>query len=179
MKNESPFPCRILILKSLVIQSIFLLLHYTYDFFPGKLSAIFSGINESMFQHLKIAFFSISLTNILEFFYTKNKINRTHFISVRVFSTVLYPWIIFLLFYIPPAIIGKFSVMWVEIVVANLILFISSMYIIVVENEFLKISLSNRFKIMTVLLYGISAFLYIHFTFHAPWFDVFAIPPGW
>ena len=179
MKNGSRFSISKIVLKSLIIQIIFLLLHYTYDFFPGKLSAIFSGVNESMFQHMKIAFFSISMASILERVYTKDKQDLSQFIFLRIFSAVIYPWIIFIFFYIPPAIIGKISVIWIEIVSANLILFISSICILVMEDTFSGAFLPKRFMAVSALLYAISTFLFIYFTFNRPWFDVFAIPPGW
>ena len=50
-----------LILKIVLFQLLFLLLHYLYDWFPNSITTIFSGINESVYQHMKICFSSLTL----------------------------------------------------------------------------------------------------------------------
>lgn len=49
-----------LLVKIILIHIIFMLLHYLYDWYPNDSTAIFSGINESVYQHMKIGFFCLS-----------------------------------------------------------------------------------------------------------------------
>lgn len=178
--EESPmqrqFP---LFVKVLINQIVFLALHYAYDFFPGLLTTLFSGINESVFQHMKIGFFTYILTNLIEILYLKVKEKAGNLLTARLFSTTLLPWIMFLIFFIPPAVVGKVESVLLEIILANIILIFTCALTILVERELDRILLSNTFLAVSVLLFLVSGFLYILFTFRLPWFDVFSIPPGW
>ena len=67
----------------IICQFVFLLLHYLYDWFPGSVSAIFSGINESVYQHMKIGFFSALIVVLIEVVITgfkalSSEIGRAH-----------------------------------------------------------------------------------------------------
>jgi len=64
-------------IRGLILLGIFIILHYAYDFFPNVVFQIFSGINESVFQHMKIAFYSYIILTIIEFFVFKKKITDT------------------------------------------------------------------------------------------------------
>ena len=44
-------------LRGLVFLIIFLILHYLYEWFPNIITQIFSGTDESLYQHLKIGFY--------------------------------------------------------------------------------------------------------------------------
>jgi len=179
MIREQKARMRKIFLKSLCLHAIFLVLHYTYDFFPGLLSSIFSGINESVFQHMKIAFFSIMLASGIEILREKGNPNLHNRVYIHLLSAVFYPWFIFLFFYIPPVLFGKYTSMLTEIVSANIILLISSLTAITFETEFSHFKTTRVFKILSIILFSISGFLYTYYTFNTPWFDVFAVPPGW
>jgi len=56
-----------LLSHSFVYLCIFDFLHYCYDWFPNVFIQIFSGINESFFQHWKIGYYSYINFSIGEF----------------------------------------------------------------------------------------------------------------
>ncbi len=174
--NKGHFP---LLLKVIIIHIIFLGLHYTYDFFPSTLSAIFSGTNESLFQHMKIGFFSFTLASIVEYLSLKVKKGAKDFIFIRLFTATLFPWLILLIYYIPPAIFGHITSIPIEIITANIILLLVSMLTILVERDLDQVKPSPIWRTISAILYGVTLFLFVRFTFHPPWFDLIAIPPGW
>jgi cell shape-determining protein MreD len=167
------------LIKALINQTMFLGLHYAYDFFPTKFVTLFSGVNESVFQHLKIGYFAYILTHLVEYILRKNKESTKNFIYARIFSTVLLPWIMFLLFFLPEAVFGKVENVIVEIVLANIVLFLTSVLTIVIERHIEQITPSKSYIWASTVLFLVAGFLFIIYTFRLPWFDVFAIPPGW
>ncbi len=45
-------------IKLLLFLVIFAILHFSYDLLPNNITKIFSGTEESVFSHLKIAFWA-------------------------------------------------------------------------------------------------------------------------
>jgi len=92
--------------KTLINQVVFLGLHYAYDFFPTTFVSLFSGINKSIFQHMKIGYFSYMITNVIELMFRREKKYLKNFITTRIFTTVLLPWVMVLLYFLPEAVYG-------------------------------------------------------------------------
>jgi len=176
--GNSPWKISV-VAKALINQLAFLGLHYAYDFFPGPVTTLFSGINESVFQHLKIGYFAYIVTNLIEYLIERKQTDLKQFITTRTFSTVLLPWIMFLLFFLPEAIFGKVENIILEIVLANIVLFFTSSLTIMVERHIQRIQPSKGFVWVSLILFLTAGFLFIVYTLRLPWFDVFAIPPGW
>ncbi len=59
--------------KLIIFILIFAILHFAYDFFGILILKIFSGTDESVFSHLKIAFWSYFFTSVIDYFYCKNR----------------------------------------------------------------------------------------------------------
>ena len=174
--SDHEFP---ILAKTLINQVVFLGLHYAYDFFPTTFVSLFSGINESIFQHMKIGYFSYLITNMIELVFQRKKINLKNFITTRILTTMLLPWIMFLLYFLPEAVYGKVNNLIVKIVLANMVLLLTSVLTVLVERHIEKATPSKGFMWASVCLFLIAGFLFIVYTFRLPWFDVFAIPPGW
>ena len=82
------------------------LLHFTYQW-SGKniLVAIFSAVNESTFEHLKLLFTPMLIFSIFEYFlYGKNIVN---FVPVKLLSILLGIFVIITSFYTYVGIIGN------------------------------------------------------------------------
>lgn len=166
-------------IKMIAYQFIFLLLHYAYDWYPNNLTRIFSGINESIFQHMKVAFFSYILLILLEYLWIRKKIQpHTYFFS-RVFAITFIPWAVFVFFFMAAAYHGEIKNIPIEILYANLVLLLASYSTIIVERHIEKAKPGKAFKIVTSAMFLVSLSYYIIFTHRLPWFDVFAVPPGW
>lgn len=85
----------------------------------------------------------------------------------------------FILFFAPAVYYGKYGSDLAEIISANIILFLTSIVAVIFETEFEKIELGVEYKVTIVILGLVFLSLLVIFSFSYPWFDVFAIPPGW
>jgi hypothetical protein len=169
-----------LAIKIVIYQLLFLLLHYLYDWFPNNLTTIFSGINESVYQHMKIGFFAYLLFAIIEFLIIRKAINSfdQHVFS-RLFSATYLPLIMLVFYLVGPLTFGHTDNMLLEIVFANLALIATSLTTFTVESHIEKAKPNLWFKIIIIVLFVLSLVEFIAFTNELPWFDIFAIPPGW
>jgi hypothetical protein len=168
-----------ILLKSLYVQSVFIVLHYSYDWFPNTLTRIFTGTSEAVFQAMKMGFYSYGLVSLTEYFLNRVKTDQPSYGFARLTSTVFYPWPMFILFFAPAAYYGQYGTDTAEIVSANIILFLTNVAAVIFETEFEKIELSVEYKVVIVILGLVFLSLLVIFSFRYPWFDVFAIPPGW
>lgn len=171
---------RKILLKALYVQLCFLVLHYLYRFIPNPVTEIFSGVNESVFQHMKIGFFSYGLVSLIEYFLNRKKVaDPGHYGFSLLGASLFFCWPMLILFFSPPAYFGKYPTDLLEIISANIVLYTSSIFAILTERQFSAAPLSKEFKVMVVLLCVILISLFVIYTYRFPWFDLFAIPPGW
>jgi len=87
-----------LYLKSFLYLLIFSGLHFGYEFTHFAFLVPFCGINESIFQHLKMGFWAYFLASGIEFALKRKNRFQSNFWYSRLFSSTLVPWFIFLLF---------------------------------------------------------------------------------
>jgi hypothetical protein len=182
--SSTTFPNRLtwryVLVKALIFQVVFLILHFLYDFFPNPFTAVVSGTSEAVFQHIKIGFFACLAVSVGEYLIYRKRITafNTYFVS-RLFSTTFYPWVMFVLFFIAPAYYGHIESIPVEIIYANLVLLTATSFTIIIEHHIASTMPSRVFQIVILILFLVSLSLYVIFSFKNPWHDVFAIPPGW
>ena len=180
MSDQKSGKWKHILIKALIVQITFLILHFSYDWFPNTLTRIISGTSEAVFQHMKIAFFSYGLVSLVEFWIFRKALkDPLNFGTTRMAATVFYCWPMFILFFAPPAYFGKYPSDIYEIVSGNIILYTISLIAGIFELELAKIKLSKEFRIVVIGLTLIFFSLLIIYSFKNPWFDVFAIPPGW
>jgi len=97
----------------------------------------------------------------------------------RLLAAVFAPWMIFLIWYLSPALYGQFPATWMEIVYANLVTIVATLITLTLERGFLGMTFTRDLKIVVWVLIGVSVLLYQVFTFsHLPWADVF-VEPQW
>jgi len=167
-------------IKAIILHIIFILLHYLYDWFPNPVTTICSGVNESVFQHMKIGFFAYNLLTLIEFGVIFRAVqDRERYFYSRLFAATYLPLVMMVVYLIGPLVFNHFESVVAEIIFANVALFITSLIALVVEKHVEKIKPDLGFKILIVLLFFISLAQFVLFTFDLPWFDIFAVPPGW
>lgn len=175
--KKNKFPMAV---KVLVFYVSFMLLHYLYDWFPSTLTMIFSGINESVYQHMKIAFFASFFTSIIEFLTIKKAIeSRSRFFISRIFTTTYLPLLLMVIFLICALLFGKIETIVGEIVWATIALIATAIFSLEIEKHFEKSDPSKFLQVIVVFLFLLSLVQFIVFTFDLPWFDILATPPGW
>ncbi|HNR01780.1 MAG TPA: DUF6512 family protein [Anaerolineaceae bacterium] len=166
------------LLKILLIQLIYSLLHFLYDWFPNSFTAIFSGIDDSIYQHMKMCFYSYIIFALLEYALTrKSLVQGRQFLFSRLFSATYFPLVMVIIYLFAPLVFGRMESIALEVIYANIALFVSSSFTLVVEDQLEKTKPGSLFILVTVTLFVISLVQYITFTYKLPWIDIFSIPP--
>lgn len=166
--------------KVVLLQGLFLLLHYLYEWFPNSITAIISGTNESVYQHMKVAFFAYIFASLIEFACFRKQISsRGKFFHVRAFNAVIYSLLVIVWFYVGCAYFIKLESVFLEILFANIATILTSITGVILEQHLDKVELSRGFKWISVSVFMVALSEFIIFTHRLPWLDVFANPPGW
>ena len=87
--------------KFFLILIFYNILHFGFDLVKFPALKPICGINESLWQHSKMGFFSLLLVNIIELVYNiikKEKITNVYVYS-RIFANVILPYIMILTWY--------------------------------------------------------------------------------
>jgi hypothetical protein len=86
----------------------FLVLHYAYEFFPILPFKLLSGIDESFFQHAKVALFAYLAVNLVEYLVRRGRPpeeggieNVESFAFSHIFSNTILPWFVFIAWFAP------------------------------------------------------------------------------
>ena len=140
------------------------LLHFTYDW-SGEwvVTAAFSAVNESTWEHMKLLFFPMFLCSVVQVCVMGR--SYPNFLAVRALSIVLGLLLIPTLFYTYSGALG-FSVMWVDIAIFYLaVLGAFLLDIRLLENG--RCSSGWQQVLGLLVLWGL-AFLFVYFTFRPP-----------
>jgi len=168
-----------LLWKAIAFWFVFLVLYGLYRFFPVFPLSLISGTTESVFQHFKEGFYAYLIVNLVETILVRKRLQEwSAFLYSRIASTTFLPWLIFLLWYLAPAIVGRWPNNLFEIIYANLITFLVGLSTVTLERGFEGIPYSRGIKLVLIALFLTSILLYLVFTFRLPWTDVF-IEPDW
>ena len=165
-------------LKAFLFLLAFCLLHYGYELTGIAFLKPFCGTNESVFQHLKMAFWAYVLLSLIEFALPKKRkgTGTKNFAHSRMLSAVLVPWVILLIWYLLPGVFGRVGSLFVEVLWAVLVTYLSGLFVAQIEREVEKVQFGAATKIVVVALTAISAFIFVLFTYRPPWIDLFVNP---
>lgn len=165
-----------LVFRVLAFQAFFLVLHFAYSWWPSVISAIFSGIDESVFQHMKIGFFAWTAVSVAEYFLIGRKEVGT-FVASRMLCAVYAPCTFVILWYLAPAFIGRMPNDLAEILWANAIVLASGVFSALLEDKLSERRSRPLLLVFALILYIVFFALSIRFTQNRPWIDLFAPPP--
>ena len=146
------------------------LLHFLYDF-SGKATwaALFSGVNESTWEHMKLLFWPMLIYAVFQSFFFKG---YESFPCIKLRSVLIGLILIPMLFYTYNGAFGK-SPDWVNIA----IFFISAMAAYYYEARALKSgNVKCKFPNLSSALLCVIALLFIIFTFNTPEIELFKDP---
>ena len=179
MKNENLFKNQIgyIALKSFIFMVLFAILHYLYTLNPNPFFQIISGTDESVFQHLKMGFFGYLLLIGIDYLIIRKRVeNKQSFVFSRLISSLLVPWIIFIVWYLVPAFVGDHLPFARELTWALIVVLITGVFVSLVDKNTEKIEYDLAIKIVIGILVVISLIIFIWFSFELPWIDVFILP---
>lgn len=162
--------------KAILYLMVFSVLHFGYETLRWPFLIPFCGVDESVFEHLKMGFWAYSIVSVIEYFLVRKKIQRESFWQSRILSAVLVPWFIVIVWYMVPAIFGHVESLTFELIWAFIVTFISAIMASSFEKNIQKISLGKGTKITIIILFVLSIIFYTRFSFSKPWIDLFINP---
>ena len=152
-------------IKVISVFGIFILafgLHFLYQVLPNTFTAMFSPVNESIWEHQKLLFVSVIVYGIIDYLLLK-KYNVKHnnfFISLFVSAFVIIP--IFLTMYLPLYFrIGQS--MFMNIFIMFLAIIISQFISYKILNTRKELDRANLFSIRSM---GIMFIVFSYFTYY-------------
>lgn len=165
---------RYIFLKTITFHLFFLLLHFVYDWLPYQGVTVIAASGESVMQHMKVAFFAWTLASLGELALRRGMWRRAF--DANLLINLLAPWAMFL-WYIASALgLQPLSSVAVEIVYANLILFIAGLGLSTLARDLASATFSRAARGVMIAFYLAFAFLLITFTFETPWGGFFTHP---
>ncbi|MEQ8201737.1 MAG: hypothetical protein ABRQ24_10005 [Syntrophomonadaceae bacterium] len=165
---------RNLLIKCLLFIGIYTLFHFGHDVVPLP---VFST-SESIWQHLKIGFFSAITLSLLELAYFslfRHIDNFYNFALSRLISAQLIVGIIFSLFYLYVGLFYKLPGSVTEIVLVAFLTFLGAFIAYYIEAEFYwHFSGQDMLLLMVCLLFlVINGYLFIKFSNQVPYYPLF------
>ncbi len=145
------------------------LLHFIYAWTGWLIFAPISAVNESTFEHMKILFFSMLFFAFFQYFYfTREK----DFWWIKCIGILTAVWLIPIFFYTYQGAFGK-PPAWL-----NILFFFASAFIGYVLEYFLfkKASGKKWWNILAWIVLGVTAVLFVVFTFYPPKLPLFLDP---
>lgn len=170
IKQEKLLKMQVIItVISIILGTI---LHFTYNLSGGNsFIGTFSAVNESVWEHLKLAFFPMLILGIIEYFFVKNISNN--YIEAKTIGIFLAISFIVVAFFTYTGILG------VDILILDILIFITS--IILGETISYKLmkrenESNNKTKVLAGIILIFLLFSFIICTFNPPKVNLFRDP---
>ena len=146
------------------------MLHFTFEWSGNQpLVGVFSAVNESVWEHLKIAFWPALLYLIFEYRYLYKKSNNFFFAkTLGIYSIMI----------IIPAIFYSYTIFFEE----NLIIDIGSFILAIIIGQLISYrllinkKLAKIYELMSLVVLIILALAFVVFTFYPPQLQLFQDP---
>ncbi len=147
------------------------ILHFTYDIFETDFVAIFSAVNESTWEHLKLLYFPVMIFAVIEYFIYGKRVKN--FWASKMFSLLIGMLTIIVVFYTYNGVIGESSALF------NILLFIASAIFTywlnckIIENSLFESQTLNKVSVIVLIVMFILFWIY---TFYPPLINLFRDP---
>ena len=160
---------RFQIISVLFIWGMGIILHFTYNLLNyNKIVALFSSVNESTWEHLKLVFFPSIIMIIIGNIYFGKK--YSNYICAKTIGTIISMSGIVIFFYTYSGIIGNnYPIIDIASFLISVVIGEYSAYLII-KN---KIECNKKISILVLLFFTLCFFL---FTFYPPKIGIFKDP---
>lgn len=148
------------------------LLHFAYDFLGNSdFVAIFSAVNESTWEHLKLLFFPVMIFSIAEYFiYGKNLQN---FWASKLISLLMGMMSIVVIFYTYTGVFnGSISIINITLFIASAI-FTYWLFCKFIEKGYFSSPVLNKLSVIVAVILFMMFWVY---TFYTPLLNIFKDP---
>ena len=155
----------------------FLLLHFSYETFPGSIFRLFGEANETTFFHMKMLFFSYLIVSLVELAVRwKNLASRQTFFYSRSLIGVAYPWLTITMWFTAEAMGLKLPVIPWELIYANIFTLLGIYIALRMEEVFEGVTFRPALKGMILLVLITALISYAAFSINPP-VHFFTTPP--
>jgi len=163
--------------KFIAIWACFLLLHFSYGWFPNIFFRGVAEANETVFFHMKMLFVSYVLVSLVEFFLYRRVISSaSSFFTARGLVAVAYPWLAITFWFLAWA-FGLTLARVGEILFANVTTLLGVYLALRMEEILDTVELRPALKWTVLLLFLAALVSYVSFSLHPP-LHFFTTPPG-
>lgn len=147
-------------------------LHFLYEWSnENQIIALFSAVNESTWEHLKLVFFPMLVAGIVEYFALREK--TKNMIQAKAVAIVFAICFIIVFFYTYTGIIGtNFFILDILSFLLSIIIGEWIAYKIIINKSLYE----NKNKIFTIIILIILLILFMLFTFNPPKINLFKDP---
>ncbi len=153
-----------------VVSVLGTLLHFLYEWTGNTLAALFSGVNESTWEHMKLLFFPMLLFAVVQSLFIGKEYEN--FWCIKLKGALLGLFMIPVIFYTLRGIFGN-TPDWINIG----IFFVSAGIAFIYETKQLKKgSLPCRYSTWSMVIFCVIAILFFIFTFIPPHIPLFQDP---
>lgn len=160
------------LLKIAAFWVLFVCLHYAPGWFGHPALSVISQTRETFFQHAKIGLFAYAIVSGGELWLRGRLAGR--YIWSRVLSTLLLPWVMFVLYYTGPAIYGRpMPSIPAEIAYANIVLLAVAAMLAILERSMDRAAFTRAARAATMLLLVLAVAEMVIFSFRLPWAPFF------
>jgi hypothetical protein len=163
--------------KFISVWACFLLLHFSYGWFPNTFFQIVAEANETVFFHMKMLFVAYMLVSLVEFFVRRRTIASTSsFFAGRALVAVAYPWLAITFWFLAWAAGWTFARLG-ELLYANLTTLLGVYLALRMEEILDAVELRPALKWTILLLFLAAVVSYVSFSLHPP-LHFFTTPPA-
>jgi hypothetical protein len=163
--------------KFIAIWVCFLLLHFSYGWFPNTFFRVIAEANETVFFHMKMLFVAYVLVSLVEFLINRSTIGSvSSFFASRGLVAVAYPWLAITFWFLAWAVGVTFGRVG-ELLYANVTTMLGVYLALRMEEILDTIELRPAIKWTVLLLFLAAVISYVSFSLHPP-LDFFTTPPG-
>ncbi len=163
--------------KFIAIWACFLLLHFSYDWFPNPFFRVIAEANETVFLHMKMLFVAYVLVSLVEYFIRRGTTNTaSSFFAGRALVAVAYPWLSITFWFLAWAVGITFGRAG-ELLYANVTTLLGLYLALRMDEIFDTLELRPSVKWTVLLLFLAAVTCYISFSLHPP-LHFFTTPPG-
>lgn len=164
--------------KLVAIWAAFLLLHFSYGWFPNIFFRVLGEASETVFVHMKMLFVAYGLVSLIEFWMGRRAIrSASSFFAARGLVAVAYPWLAITFWFLAWAAGITFSLVVVEILYANVATLLGVYLALRMEEILDAVELRPAFKWMVLLLFLAAVITYVSFSLSPP-LHFFTTPAG-
>jgi hypothetical protein len=155
---------------------LYAILHLGFGSAPEPILLLLGCPNESLFQHMKMAFFSYSLVSVAEIAFSA-RVRRPAPLAARAISAVLYSYLA-LIFWLPlPMLFGLLESTALEVAYSCVVLAVCLAVVLAVEERLEQPAVASRALVgAAALAWAASLLVFSVLAFKAPPLDVFEDP---